>query len=118
MKKTVLRANPNYWGKDIYPSEVSEIIYTPIQSAATRVAALLSGQVDIIQDVPVQDLDRVRNTDGLKVVTAAQNRVIFFGLNTIDGPTGKLKVRQAMNIAINRDAIKRSLCAVNLTQQA
>ena len=106
-EKTVLRANPNYWGKDIYPSEVSEIIYTPIQSAATRVAALLSGQVDIIQDVPVQDLDRVRNTDGLKVVTAAQNRVIFFGLNTTGGPTGKLKVRQAMNIAINRDAIKK-----------
>ncbi len=106
-EKTVLKSNPNYWGKNIYPSEVTEIIYTPIQSAATRVAALLSGQVDIIQDVPVQDLDRVRNTEGLKVVTAAQNRVIFFGLNTTEGPTSNLKVRQAMNIAINRDAIKK-----------
>ncbi len=105
-EKTVLKANPNYWGKDIYPNEVSEIIYTPIQSAATRVAALLSGQVDIIQDVPVQDLERVSATDGLKVATAAQNRVIFFGLNTLEGPTSKLKVRQAMNIAINREAIK------------
>ena len=106
-EKTVLKANPNYWGKNIYPTEVSEIIYTPIQSAATRVAALLSGQVDIIQDVPVQDLERVRSTDGLKVATAAQNRVIFFGLDTTEGPTSKLKVRQAMNIAINRDAIKK-----------
>ena len=44
-EKTVLKSNPNYWGKNIYPSEVTEIIYTPIQSAATRVAALLSGQV-------------------------------------------------------------------------
>ena len=104
---TVLKANPNYWGKNIYPTEVSEIIYTPIQSAATRVAALLSGQVDIIQDVPVQDLERVRSTDGLKVATTAQNRVIFFGLDTTEGPTSKLKVRQAMNIAINRDAIKK-----------
>ena len=106
-EKTVLKSNSNYWGKDIYPTEVSEIIYTPIQSAATRVAALLSGQVDIIQDVPVQDLERVRSTDGLKVATAAQNRVIFFGLNTAEGPTSNLKVRQAMNIAINRDAIKK-----------
>ena len=106
-EKTVLKSNSNYWGKDIYPTEVSEIIYTPIQSAATRVAALLSGQVDIIQDVPVQDLERVRSTDGLKVATAAQNRVIFFGLNTTEGPTSNLKVRQAMNIAINRDAIKK-----------
>ena len=106
-EKTVLSANPNYWGKAIYPSQVTELIYTPIQSAATRVAALLSGQVDIIQDVPVQDLNRVGSTDGLNVVTAAQNRVIFFGLNTKKGPTSNLKVRQAMNIAVNRDALKK-----------
>jgi len=106
-EKTVLTSNPNYWGKDIYPNQVTDIIYTPIQSAATRVAALLSGEVDIIQDVPVQDLGRVSGTDGLNVATAAQNRVIFFGLDTVEGPTSNLKVRQAMNIAINRDAIKK-----------
>ena len=117
-QKTVLKANPDYWGKGQFPLEVSEIIYTPVQSAATRVAALLSGEVDFIQDVPVQDLDRVRGQSGLKVVTAAQNRVIFFGMNSglddlktdnVDGknPFADLRVRQAMNIAINRDAIKK-----------
>ncbi|MEC7377710.1 MAG: ABC transporter substrate-binding protein, partial [Pseudomonadota bacterium] len=106
-EKTVLTANPNYWGKGIYPSQVTEIIYTPIQSSATRVAALLSGEVDIIQDVPVQDLGRVGSTAGLKVGTAAQNRVIFFGVDNADGPTADLRVRQAMNIAINREAIKK-----------
>lgn len=105
-EKTVLTRNPNYWGADIYPNQVSEIIYTPIQSAATRVAALLSGEVDFIQDVPVQDLNRVARTSGLQLATAAQNRVIFFGLNTVDGPTSDLRVRQAMNIAINREAIQ------------
>ncbi|MGB0784712.1 MAG: ABC transporter substrate-binding protein [Alphaproteobacteria bacterium] len=106
-ERTVLVANPDYWGADLYPNEVTEIIYTPIQSAATRIAALLSGEVDIIQDVPPQDLDRVANTSGLKLATAAQNRVIFFGLNHADGPTSDLRVRQAMNMAINRDAIKQ-----------
>jgi len=106
-EKTVLKANPNYWGKDIYPNQVTEIIYTPIQSSATRVAALLSGDVDLIQDVPVQDLGRVESSSGLKLATAAQNRVIFFGVNTTKGPTADLPVRQAMNIAINRDAIKQ-----------
>ena len=106
-EKTVLTANPNYWGKSIYPNQVTEIIYTPIQSAATRVAALLSGEVDIIQDVPVQDLGRVNSTAGLKVNTAAQNRVIFFGVDNANGPTADLRVRQAMNIAINREAIKK-----------
>lgn len=106
-EKTVLKANPNYWGKDIYPNQVTEIIYTPIQSSATRVAALLSGDVDLIQDVPVQDLGRVESSSGLKLATASQNRVIFFGVNTTKGPTADLRVRQAMNIAINRDAIKQ-----------
>ena len=103
----MLTANPNYWGKDIYPNKVTEIIYTPIQSSATRVAALLSGEVDIIQDVPVQDLKRVESQSGLMLATAARNRVIFFGVNTVKGPTANLKARQAMNIAINRDAIKK-----------
>ena len=117
-QKTVLKANPNYWGKDQFPMEISEIIYTPIQTAATRVAALLSGEVDFIQDVPVQDLKRVANQSGLKVVTAAQNRVIFFGMDSgskdietddVQGknPFADVRVRRAMNMAINRDAIKK-----------
>jgi len=117
-EKTVLSANDTYWGKDEFPLEVTEIIYTPIQSAATRVAALLSGEVDFIQDVPVQDLARVNDTDALKVVKAAQNRTIFFGMNSgdddlttddVDGknPFSDVRVRKAMNMAINRDAIQR-----------
>lgn len=117
-ERTVLKANPDYWGKDQFPLEVTEIIYTPIQSAATRVAALLSGEVDFIQDVPVQDLGRVGQQEGLKVVTAPQNRTIFFGVNvgdddlTSDNVEGKnpfadVRVRRAMNMAINRPAIRQ-----------
>ncbi|MEQ8441927.1 MAG: ABC transporter substrate-binding protein [Alphaproteobacteria bacterium] len=117
-EQTVLQANPNYWGIGTFPLEVTEIIYTPIQESATRVAAFLSGEVDLIQDVPVQDLERVAGTDGLQVITAAQNRTIFFGMNIGDddltsdnvegaNPLADVRVRQAMNIAINRDAIKR-----------
>ncbi|NRB02297.1 MAG: ABC transporter substrate-binding protein [Rhodobacteraceae bacterium] len=116
--KTVLTINENYWGKDEFPMEVTEIIYTPIQNAATRVAALLSGEVDFIQDVPVQDLQRVGSAEGLDVRTAPQNRVIFFGLNmgdadlandSVEGanPLADVRVRKAMSMAINRDAIKQ-----------
>lgn len=117
-EKTVLKANPDYWGKDEFPLDISEIVYTPISSKATRVAALLSGEVDFIQDVPVQDLKRVNDADGLKVVKAAQNRVIFFGMNTaaddlesdsVEGanPFADVNVRRAMNMAINRAAIQK-----------
>ena len=116
--KTVLEVNENYWGNGEFPMEVTEVIYTPIQNPATRVAALLSGEVDFVQDVPVQDLARVAGTDGLDVRTAPQNRVIFFGMNSgdadlatdnVDGknPFADVRVRQALNMALNRDAIKQ-----------
>ncbi len=116
--RTVMRANPDYWGQGEFQLDVSEIIFTPIQNPATRVAALLSGEVDFIQDVPVQDLDRVASTPGLILGTTPQNRTIFFGLDVSDAdlpsddvqgrnPFNDLRVRQAMNMAINRDAIRQ-----------
>ncbi|MBY6116801.1 ABC transporter substrate-binding protein [Mameliella alba] len=116
--KTVMVRNDAYWGADMFPLEVTEIVYTPIQNAATRVAAMLSGEVDFLQDMPVQDLQRVNGADGLVVKQAPQNRVIFFGMNmgaedieadNIDGknPLADVRVRKAMSMAINRDAIKQ-----------
>ncbi|MXQ08478.1 ABC transporter substrate-binding protein [Alphaproteobacteria bacterium GH1-50] len=116
--RTVLERNDDYWGMDMFPLDVTRIEYTPIQNAATRVAALLSGEVDFIQDVPVQDLGRVGDAEGLVVKTAPQNRVIFLGLNmgdddlandSVDGanPLADVRVRQAMNMAINRGAIQQ-----------
>ncbi len=115
---TVLTMFDDYWGIGEFPLAATEIVFTPIQNPATRVAALLSQEVDFIQDVPVQDLDRVRQADGLDVITAPQNRVIFFGMNvgaddltldSVDGanPLADLRVREAMNIAINREAIQQ-----------
>jgi len=116
--RTVLEMNENYWGAGEFPMEVTRIEYTPIQNAATRVAALLSGEVDFIQDVPVQDLERVAASDGLTVLTAPQNRTIFFGMNqgaddldsdNVEGanPLADVRVRNAMNMAINREAIQQ-----------
>jgi peptide/nickel transport system substrate-binding protein len=116
--RTVMVRNEEYWGRDLFPMEVSEIVYTPIQNAATRVAALLSGEVNFLQDMPVQDLQRVNDADGLVVKQAPQNRVIFFGMNqgaedieadNVDGknPLADVRVRKAMSMAINRDAIRQ-----------
>jgi peptide/nickel transport system substrate-binding protein len=116
--RTVMTRFEDYWGMEQFPLDVTEIVYTPIQNAATRVAALLSGEVDIIQDMPVQDIGRVAGTDGLDVRTAPQNRTIFFGMNmgaadietdSVEGtnPFADARVREAMNMAINRDAIKQ-----------
>lgn len=112
--KTVLALNEAHWGPK---PEVTEIIYTPISEAATRVAALLSGEIDFVQDVPVQDVTRLQETQGVTVVNGPENRSIFFAYdvtspklrsgNVDDNPFAKQAVRDAMHMAIDRDAIKQ-----------
>ncbi|MCC5972949.1 MAG: ABC transporter substrate-binding protein, partial [Rubellimicrobium sp.] len=112
--RTVLRAFEGHWAE---APQVTEIIYTPISEAATRVAALLSGEVDIVQDVPVQDIARLEQTDGIRVVRGPENRSIFFSYDVVsdrllsanveDNPFAKPEVREAMALAIDRDAIQQ-----------
>jgi len=115
-QKLVLVRNPNYWGKN--DSNVTEIIYTPIKSEATRVAALLSGEVDFILDPSPQDLGRLRNNPSLKVIDGIENRTIFFGMDQFrdelpgsnvkgKNPLKDLRVRKALYQAIDIDSIHR-----------
>jgi peptide/nickel transport system substrate-binding protein len=116
--RTVLKRNENYWGKNEVPLEITEIVYTPIKADATRIAALLSGEVDFVQDLPVQDIERLKQDRKLRVNSGPENRTIFFGMNVGDNdlksdnvegknPFKDVRVRQAMNMAINRAAIQR-----------
>lgn len=112
--KTVLALNEGHWAD---APQVTEIIYTPIAEAATRVAALLSGEVDLVQDVPVQDIARLEQTNGVHVTTGPENRNIFFAYdmtspvlksgNTGDNPFAKPEVREALALSIDRDAIQQ-----------
>lgn len=113
--RSVLTAFDGHWAET---PAVTEIIYLPIAEAATRVAALLSGEVDIVQDVPVQDIERLSATDGVKVETGPENRVIYFGYKFGDeplkssnitdrNPFNDPKVREAVELAIDRQAIQR-----------
>src|SRR5262245_44033721 len=77
--KTVLRRNADWWGK--HEGNVTEIVYLPIRSDATRSAALLSGQVDFVLDPPPQDLARLKANPAFKVLEGAENRVVFLGFD-------------------------------------
>jgi peptide/nickel transport system substrate-binding protein len=115
-QKLVLVKNPNYWGT--IPSNVTEIIYTPIKSEATRVAALLSGEVDLVLDPSPQDLARLRSNASLKVIDGIESRTIFFGMDQFrdelpgsnvkgKNPLKDQRVRMALYQAIDINSIVR-----------
>ena len=115
--KMVLTRAPNWWGK--MGGNVTEIVYTPIKSDSTRVAALLSGEVDMVLDPSPADLPRLRSSANLKVLDGAENRTIFLGLDqhrdelpgsNIKGknPLKDSRVRKALYQAIDIQAIHKT----------
>jgi len=117
-QKMVLTRNPNWWGKGGAETNVTEIVYTPVKATATRMAALLSGEVDFVLDPSPQDLPRLRQDGNLKVMDGVENRTIFFGMDqhrdelvgsNIKGknPLKDVRVRKALYQAIDMNAIAR-----------
>jgi peptide/nickel transport system substrate-binding protein len=113
--KTVFKANPNWWRKPEH--NLKEIIFTPIGSDATRVAALLSGEVDIIEPVPIQDISRVDSSPNAQVLKGPEVRTIFLGMDqardellysNIKGknPFKDIRVREAFFKAVDVELIK------------
>ena len=101
--KVIFTRFADYWEKT---GNVDEIVLSPIKNDATRVAALLSGDVDFIMPVPPQDLERIKTTDGLKLVTMSGSRIITFQLNQKRNPAlADPKVRQAMAYAYDNNGV-------------
>jgi peptide/nickel transport system substrate-binding protein len=113
--KTVFKVNPNWWRKPEH--NLKEIVFTPISNDATRVAALLSGEVDIIEPVPLQDIARVDASPNAQVLKGPEIRTIFLGMDqtrdellysSVKGknPFKDVRVREAFYRAIDIEAIK------------
>ncbi|WP_459870887.1 ABC transporter substrate-binding protein [Halomonas shantousis] len=95
----------DYWDTQS-PGNVDHIVLTPISENATRVAALLSGDVDFIAPVPPNDLDRVRADKNADLVTMSGTRIITFQLNQNRVEAFKdPRVRLAFNYAVNQEGI-------------
>ena len=116
--KTTFQRNGNYWGK--IEGNVINVEYTPIGNDATRVAALLSGQVDVIEPVPLQDVARINASGKTKVMQGPELRTIFLGMDqkrdellysNVKGknPFKDKRVRQAFYQAIDIQGIQRTV---------
>ncbi|WP_246804201.1 ABC transporter substrate-binding protein [Desulfosarcina cetonica] len=103
--KLVLNRFAGYWDKES-PGNVDQIVLTPIKEDATRVAALLSGDVDVINPVPPQDLKRIEKDPKINLFPFSEARIITLQLNQKRRPEFQVqKVRQAIVYAINNTGI-------------
>ncbi|MCP5367149.1 MAG: ABC transporter substrate-binding protein [Hyphomicrobiales bacterium] len=115
--RIILQRNEDYWGdKPAY----DKVVIKPIKSGPARVAALLAGDVDFIDNVPTVDINRLKKEGKVNVMDSISNRVIYLHLDqfrddspfvkangggAIKNPIRDVRVRRAMSMAINRDAI-------------
>jgi peptide/nickel transport system substrate-binding protein len=116
--KTVYQRNAGWWGR--FDGNVQEVVYTPIKSDSTRVAALISGELDFVLDPAPQDLARLRSDSGIKVIEGPENRIVFVGMDqgrdqllygSVKGknPFKDLRVRRALYQAIDIETIRTRL---------
>jgi peptide/nickel transport system substrate-binding protein len=121
--RTVLEPFDGWWG-DV-EHNITRAEFTPIQNPATAVAALLSGDVDLIDPVPIQDTERLKAREGIKVIQGIEARVIMLGFGHdhetlkfgadagAPNPFQDVKVREAVAKAINVPAILQTIMRGN-----
>lgn len=107
--KLELQRNADYWDRQS-PGNVDRIIFTPIKEDATRIAALLAGDVDFISPVPPADLPRLQQQTNIEVVTMTGTRIIVLQLNQQRVPAfADPRVRRAVMLAINNAGIVQKI---------
>ena len=117
--KTTLRRNPDWWGiaAGRFEGNVDEIVYRPIKSDPTRMAALVTGEIDFVLDPPLQDVARLKANPQVRILEGPENRVIFLVMEQMrdelkyasvkgKNPLKDLRVRQALYSAIDVEAIR------------
>ena len=116
--KTVYKRNPAWW--DQPSGNVQEIVYSQISNDATRLAALVSGEIDFVLDPAPRDIPRLRRTDGVKIIDGPENRVVFIGMDqhrdellysNVKGknPFKDVRVRKALYHAVDIETMKTKL---------
>jgi len=117
--KTTYKRNPNWWGTP--QGNVQEIVYTPIGNDATRLAALVSGELDFVLDPAPRDVPKLRNTAGVKLVDGVENRIVFIGMDqardkllygNVPGdknPFKDVRVRKALYQAVDIETMRTKL---------
>jgi len=105
-----LEANPTYWGG---APKVQKLIFKPIPSDATRVAAIQTGEVDVAASIPPEAIDQLKWASGVRVDSVQGQRVMYASMDGRIKPFDDKRVRQAMNYAVDVDSIIKNVLSGN-----
>jgi peptide/nickel transport system substrate-binding protein len=116
--RVVLAPNPHYWGQT---PPWPEVVLRIITNGGARLAALLSGDLDLVEQVPYDSVERVKQAPKLQLIRGVSSRFVYLAIDTgrevtpfitdregkplSSNPLKDLRVRQALSMAINRQAI-------------
>lgn len=106
-ERVTLEANPDYWRGQ---PDVQTVIWRPIPDATARITSLITGEVNLIEDVPVDLVPILQQTPDAELVQVKNGGLtIYLGLRMDKAPLDNMKVRQALNHAIDRESITQNL---------
>ncbi|OGL65915.1 MAG: hypothetical protein A3J27_01525 [Candidatus Tectomicrobia bacterium RIFCSPLOWO2_12_FULL_69_37] len=108
-QKMVFEANPLWWNNKAYPNRPQTLVLRRIQEHATRVKSLQAGEVDIITAIPAHFVPQIKADPKLDVVNVPAVRILYVGFFTAHGgPFADVKVRQAVNYAVDAESIRKT----------
>ena len=116
----IMERAPGYYGGSpdilpVGPARVDRVIFKVMPDNAARVSALLAGDVDIINALPVSAMKRVEDSGTARVATVNGTRTAFLAINNAKSPYADKRVRQALNHAVDRKLIIQRLLGGNAT---
>jgi len=101
-----LKKNPNYWNG--VPT-LNKVVFRPITDANTRVAEMLSGGIDLMVEVPPDNLIKFKQDSKYRVYEQSGPHLWFLILNLKEGPFSNKQVRQAINYAIDKESLVKNV---------
>ncbi|APZ52904.1 ABC transporter substrate-binding protein [Salipiger abyssi] len=101
-----LEPNPDFWGT---PAQFDHVTFRVIPETASRVAALMAGEVDLINKIPASEIARIEASPNAEAGAVDSTRSVFIKFNTEKAPLDNKLFRQALNYAVDKELIADAL---------
>lgn len=104
--RVVLERNDDYWGGK---PKTEKVIFKAVPEAASRVIMLETGEADVVYPVPLVEVDRLRKMKNVRVEVGDTARVMYIGMHNLKKPFNDIRVRQALNYAVDKESIVKNI---------